>query len=203
MCVEAQSTDSARMLARRPSARFAPRRKWPRARLDMSVCAGFLCSDGVMIGADTEKSGGMKYFASKVRREPFAAGEYTITGTGEVSFLGMTSDIIKAALYSKNERFKAAKNLDEKTFIFHSSVRGVINQVQKHHKESIAYNDKPEYLELILGVHFQGKDEGLKLMYCAGNSTVTWIDHHITAGSGADIAMRFLTILSPGPCPME
>ncbi len=47
------------MLARPPLQYFS-KHKWPRARLDMTVCAGFLCYDGIIIGADTEKSGGMK-----------------------------------------------------------------------------------------------------------------------------------------------
>jgi len=77
---------------------------------DMTVCIGLLCTDGVIIGADTEKSGAMKYFSPKVRRESFAAGEYVLTGTGNVGALGMTADVIKCALYSKRERFKKAIN---------------------------------------------------------------------------------------------
>jgi len=169
----------------------------------MTVCIGLLCTDGVIIGADTEKSGAMKYFSPKVRRESFAAGEYVLTGTGNVGALGMTADVIKCALYSKRERFKKAINAEERACVFRDAISGVIRQIHKQHIDTPVYPDQPVYLELILGVHFKGEDEETKLMHCGGDGYVSWIDHHMTAGSGGDIALRFLTILAPGPRPME
>jgi hypothetical protein len=169
----------------------------------MTVCIGLLCTDGLIIGADTEKSGGLKYFSPKVRRESFAAGEYVLTGTGNVGALGMTADVIKCALYSKRERFEKAVNVEERVCIFRDAISGVIRQIHKQHLDAPVYPDQPVYLELILGVHFTGQDEEMKLMHCGGDGFVSWIDHHMTAGSGGDIALRFLTMLSPGPCQME
>ncbi|HXZ31455.1 MAG TPA: hypothetical protein VEH30_04185 [Terriglobales bacterium] len=169
----------------------------------MTICAGFVCTDGLIIGADTEKSGGMKYFSPKVRRESFAAGEYVLTGTGNVSFLGMASDVIKSALYEEANRFKSALNSDEKITIFQRVIHKNIRKLHKQHAQFPVYEDQPIYLELLIGVHFQGEDEQIKLMHCTGDGLAMWLEHHMTAGSGADIALRFLTILSPGPCPMK
>lgn len=170
---------------------------------DMTVCAGFLCTDGLIIGADTEFSGGVKFYAQKVRREPFEVGEYVLTGTGNSSFIGMTADVIKYVLYDNRGRFQEAANTEEKSRIFHNAVRGVIKQIHEDHMEVPAYDDQPIYLELILGVHFTGDGEETRLMYCAGDGGVRWMDHHVAIGMGGDIALRFLTILSPGPCPMD
>jgi 20S proteasome alpha/beta subunit len=193
------------MLAHRPPYPSIIINKYKRrpAERDMTVCIGLLCTDGLIIGADTEKSGGLKYFSPKVRRESFAAGEYVLTGTGNVGALGMTADVIKCALRSKQERFKKAVNAEERACIFRDAISGVIRQIHKQHIDTPVYPDQPVYLELILGVHFKDEDEETKLMHCGGDGYVSWIDHHMTAGSGGDIALRFLTILSPGPCPME
>jgi hypothetical protein len=166
----------------------------------MTVCAGFLCSDGLIIGADTEMSGGIKYHAAKLRRDSFAAGEYVLTGTGNTSYLGMAADMIHYALYDKREKFEKANSIEEKARVFSGAIRGIIRKIHKDYINALAYGIQ---LELIIGAHFTGEDEQLRLMHCALDGGVGWIDHHITAGSGSDIAMRFLTILSPGPCPMK
>jgi hypothetical protein len=166
----------------------------------MTVCAGFLCSDGLIIGADTEVSGGIKYHASKLRRDSFVAGEYVLTGAGNASYLGMAADMIHYALYDKREKFERATSVEEKACIFHDAIRGIISGIHKDYIQSLSYQIS---LELIIGAHFAGEDERLKLMHCGMDGGVGWTDHHITAGSGSDIAMRFLTILSPGPCPMK
>lgn len=169
----------------------------------MTVCAGFLCTDGILIGADTELSGESKYHASKLSRATFAGGEYALTGTGSVSFCGMARDFIWGALDDAEEEFTKARTVERKAKIFSSAVDSVIKAILTAYIEHPTYPDQIPYLELILGVHFKGEDEQMKLMHCAGDGGVEWIDHHITAGMGADIAMRFITILSPGPRPMD
>ncbi len=63
----------------------------------MTVCAGLLCEDGLIMGADTEMSGGVKFFAPKLRRESFSGAEYVLTGSGSDSFIGMAADMVEAA----------------------------------------------------------------------------------------------------------
>jgi hypothetical protein len=194
------------MLALRPPVKGYIIHKYKRrpAERDMTVCAGFLCTDGLIIGADTEFSGGVKWHAQKVRRESFAVGEYVLTGTGNSSFLGMAADVIKCALYGKREEFKGAANTDEQVCIFQSAIYKIIRKLYKEHLRFPAYDGQPIYLDLIIGAHFkgEGEDEQIKLMHCAGDGGACWIDHHIAMGSGGDIAMRFLTMLSPGSLPM-
>jgi hypothetical protein len=169
----------------------------------MTVCAGFLCTDGLIIGADTEMSGGAKYHASKVRRVEFSAGEYALTGTGNKGFIGMAATTISAALRSKQQEFDRATDKDEQAEIFHAAVKAVIRRIHKDFMHLLDYAGGLPYLELIIGVHFKGKYEQVKLMHCAHDSSVDWIDHHIATGSGLPIAMRFLTILAPGPRPVD
>jgi predicted proteasome-type protease len=139
----------------------------------MTVCMGLLCTDGLIIGADTEKSGGLKYFSPKVRRESFATCEYVLTGTGNVGALGMTADVIKCALRSKRERFNKAVDNEERTCVFLEGVRGVIRQIHKQHIDAPIYPDQPVYLELILGVHFKSDNEEIRLMHCGGDGYVS------------------------------
>jgi hypothetical protein len=169
----------------------------------MTVCAGFLCTDGLIIGADTEFSGGLKYHAQKLRREPFASGEYVVTGTGNSSFLGMANDVIKAALGKRRKQFEQAVSTEERVWIFQDAIHKIIGELHREHMQFPAYDDQPIYLELLIGVHFKGEDEQVKLMHCAGDGGVTWMGHHFAIGMGADIALRFLTILSPDPRPVD
>jgi len=169
----------------------------------MTVCAGFVCTDGLIIGADTELSGGSKYHASKLSRDTFEGGEYALTGTGNVSFCGMARDFIAIALHNAGKRFKRAKTAQAKAEVFISAVDSTIKAIHAAYIDRPTYPDQIPYLELILGVHFKGEDEQTKLMHCAGDGGVSWVDHHIAAGMGTDIAMRFLTILSPGPRPID
>lgn len=168
----------------------------------MTVCAGFLCTDGLILGADTEFSGGSKYHASKLHRATFAGGEYALTGTGNSGFIGMARDFIWGALDDAEAQFKKAKTTARKARVFSSAVETIIKAIHTTYIQHPTYPDQIPYLELILGVHFQGEDEEMRLLHCAGDGSVSWVDHHIAAGMGGDIALRFLTILSPGPCPM-
>ena len=174
-----------------------------RSERNMTVCAGFLCTDGLIIGADTETSGGVKYHATKIRREKFSVGEYVLTGTGNKGFIGMTETTISAALRKKQQEFEKASDGVEQAEIFHAAVKAVIRRIHKDFMHLPAYDNSLPYLELIIGVHFKGQYEQVRLMHCAHDSSVDWIDHHIAIGSGFPIAMRFLTILAPGPLPMD
>lgn len=169
----------------------------------MTVCAGFLCTDGLILGADTEHSGGSKYHASKLSRGTFEGGEYALTGTGSVSFCGMARDFIWGALDDAEAKFKEAKTREPRAKIFSSAVDSVIKAIHAAYIDHPTYPDQVPYLELIIGVHFKGEDEHTKLMHCAGDGGVEWKDHHVVAGMGTDIAMRFLTILAPGPRPID
>jgi hypothetical protein len=193
------------MLARRPPFKGIIIHKFKRRPIgcDMTVCAGFLCTNGLILGADTEFSGGAKYHAIKLRRAKFPAGEYILTGTGNSGFIGMAADFIWGALDQAEAKFKKVKSADRKAVVFSYAVDTVIKAIHTAYIQQPTYPDQIPYLELILGVHFQGEDEQTRLMHCAGDGSVHWIDHHIAAGMGADIALRFLTILSPGPCPMD
>jgi hypothetical protein len=144
-----------------------------------------------------------KYHAQKLRREPFATGEYVVTGTGNSSFRGMANDVIKAALGQKRKQFEEAVSTEERVWIFQHTIHRIIRELHNEHMQFPAYDDQPIYLELLIGVHFKGDDEQVKLMHCAGDGGVAWMDHHIALGMGGDIAMRFLTILSPDPRPMD
>jgi|SRR5450759_1135498 len=123
------------MLALRPPVKGYIVHKYKRgpAERDMTVCAGFLCTDGLIIGADTEFSGGMKYHAQKVRRESFAKGEYVLTGTGNSSFLGMAADVIKYGLYEKRQQFTDAANTDEQVGIFQTAIFKIMRKLYKEH----------------------------------------------------------------------
>jgi len=168
----------------------------------MTVCAGFLCDEGVIVGADTEMSGGVKYHASKLRREKFTAGEYVITGTGSAGYIGMAADMIEEGLYLNRALFRRNRTPQHKRITFQRIIRMVSEDLQKYIKVC-SYGGVSPSVELILGVRFNGKGSSARLMNISEDGSVAWKDHHITAGTGADIALRFLTILSSSSCPYE
>jgi len=200
------------MLARRPLNPYQLRKLQPMADKVkrrfygplMTVCAGFICTDGIIIGADTEHSGGSKYHASKLSRATFHGGEYALTGTGNVGFCGMARDFIWGALDDSELQFKRAKTRERRAKVFIDAVDRTIKGIHAAYIDHPTYPDQQlPHLELILGVHFQGENEETRLMHCASDGSVYWVNNHVIAGMGQDIALRFLTILSPEPCPID
>jgi hypothetical protein len=70
-----------------------------------------------------------KYHAQKLRREPFATGEYVVTGTGNSSFRGMANDVIKAALGQKRKQFEEAVSTEERVWIFQHTIHRIIREL--------------------------------------------------------------------------
>ena len=89
----------------------------------MTIAAGIVCSDGVMIAADTEHTGEIKFNRGKIRRNTSEAfGDYAMTGTGNSAYLAMAADLIEEGLYANREQFEGLDSI-ERIYLFKEIVR--------------------------------------------------------------------------------
>jgi hypothetical protein len=175
---------------------------WKIPRKTMTVCAGLIGKDGLLLTADTEMTyGDGKYDAAKIRRLKFPAGEYVITGAGNTSFIGMASDMIAGKLRRNRARFIGS--LERQKELFHSFVQGEILSI--HERYIVPQSSQPNvpWFTLILGVQFDDYWNEPFLLHCGGDGGVYWANSDLVEGSGRDIARRFLTILCRDALPLD
>src|SRR5579862_2904990 len=170
----------------------------------MTIAAGFLCSDGVLVCADTEVTGGLgKYHTAKVRaRKEEGVCEFLVSGAGNTGYLGMAFDVIGQAIYDSRSDLLAAKDSDDRSNIFHTRMRGVARRLFKHMRDVYPYDaDKPT-LDLILGVRFLFGDGSPQLMHIGQDGSVEWAQE-IVCGTGDIVVRSYLSILHTKIMPME
>ena len=176
--------------------------KRPLGRKSVTICAGFICTDGLLLTADTEVTVSEgKHDQSKIRRFQFSGGEYVLTGAGSMSFVGMASDMIAAKLYENRGEFLG--DSEERKGLFFDVVQETILTIHRDHIASYPYQDTPPGFALILGVHFKEPDEKLALLYCAGDGGVYWSEADVFEGTGASIAELFSNILCGERLPID
>jgi|GEM_PF-1046479 len=149
----------------------------------MTIAAGFICADGIILAADTQYTvGSTKTNGDKIY-DVIGDGDYRLilAGAGDVPYIRMTAD-------------KLISNLVSKTLHSVSDLVGVIGStVEWVHKKHIfphppdQYGNKPQ-VQLLVAIH---SPEGMKLL--ASNSTAVFnvIDHQVL-GSGVEIASYVL-----------
>jgi hypothetical protein len=186
--------------------RVKPPRDGFGADKNMTICAGFICRDGLLLTADTEiTAGGGKYDARKIRRRNFIGGECVIGGAGNMSFVGMASDMIAEELYRHRMEFSDEEDVRERKSLFFDLVQRTILTIHRDHIASYPYQDAPPGFGLIIGVHLPGLDEmwELELLHCAGDGGVYWTRENLFEGTGAPIARRFAEIICEESVPLD
>src|ERR1035438_2464283 len=121
-------------------------------RVDMTIAAGILCSDGIIICADTEHTGEVsKFQASKI----IPLDEHTVmTGSGTTDYILMAADKLKDEL-----RMARPVNPSDARQIVESVVKGI-------HAEHVfnffeASDPNRPFIELIVAARCSGGDLAL------------------------------------------
>jgi hypothetical protein len=169
----------------------------------MTIAAGFLCSDGLMIGADTEHSGSGKFHSSKVRRySAEGIADYIITGAGNVTYVGMAADLIEEGIYENRKLFKR-RDAAKDSRAFRAILRGVSQEIQKFIKGwPYAADDKPR-LELIVAMHLKRTNETSLLHVGMDGAVRTVNGAGVFIGAGAEVAQSFARIVWHQLYPMD
>jgi hypothetical protein len=137
-----------------------------------------------------------------MKRLQFSGGEYVVTGAGNISFMGMASDMIAARLRKDKKKFSG--DLEKCKDQFANAVREEILAIHQRHIASYPYQDAPPWFTLILGVQFFNRtDSVLGLLHCAGDGGVYWSEEDIFEGSGAEIARLFSNVLCGERLPID
>ena len=149
----------------------------------MTIAAGFICADGIILAADTQYTVGSTKTNGQKIYDVVDEGDYRLilAGAGDVPYIRMTAD-------------KLVSNLLKKTLLSVSDVVDVIGStVEWVHKEHIfphpldQYGNKPQ-VELLVAIR---SPEGLKLL--ASNSTAVFnVTNYEVLGSGIEIASYVL-----------
>lgn len=183
------------MISLRPPIR--PKQRRSIAGESMTIAAGFTCTDGILICADTEHTGAdSKFDRSKVSRRDFPFCSYGITGSGNSSYLGMAADILEEAVAVNTAKFTSA-TLDESEVLFIKILRNMAVTLHRHIKSCVP---PPGYdyptIELIVGVRlYKGVSEKLTLVHIASDGGVSRMYDSVFVGTGAAIATNFARIL--------
>jgi len=159
----------------------------------MTIAAGFLCRDSVIICADTEHTGEAKFHQTKVRhKNSEILGDYVIAGAGHTTYIGMACDMIEEGIYANRNQISECDQ-KEQVYLFKEIVRQKVKSIHEHIATYPYEGDRPT-VELILGLHSKHND--LLLLHIGMDGGVTTVDSGgVFIGSGAQVALAFSRIL--------
>jgi hypothetical protein len=161
----------------------------------MTIAAGFLCSDGIILGADTRHTEAYEgiFEASKAYRgttpEPESAS-YVIVACGAAEYNRMAMEHIKAALDEPQRSLGFVATVEE-------AVRGV------HQHAEVCQHPEGEYpwIELLIGYHPKGS---VPVLYHVNpQGAVAPAAHTKFIGSGSGIANAFHRVMRHGSWTRE
>jgi hypothetical protein len=171
-------------------------------RKSMTIAAGLLCTDGLLICADTEMGGAAKFEQRKIRHgKDDSIGEYIIAGSGNTSYIGMFVDLVEEGVYTNRQGLASADDT-QKIHLFREIVRQGVSASYKHIKDYPYETDKPT-LELILGLHAKSNDEIVLLHIGVDGGLETIREGGVFIGHGAATALAFSRILWLDDFPLD
>jgi len=159
----------------------------------MTIAVGMVCTDGVLVCADTRQTveGECVWEDSKMTKGTSAPfGDYVMAGCGNTSYIYMAFDKIGRAL--RNPR---NSGLD-----FSEIVEREVAKIHKHIK---ACNDPKSlpWLELIIGIQKPG--DSPRLWHVENTGAVVPVYDKIFMGSGRPIAVAFARIVLTQRLPLR
>lgn len=165
----------------------------PKRRQYVTIAAGIVASDGLILAADSHESVDdyLKVFRPKLVDIPLVSSELkcVIAGSGDGPFIDMLVERISDALESSNPYTAEAKQLIQ------DSITHTCDEVWPHYATQL---DKPQ-ASLLIGV--RGND-GLAL-YEAGVPMIKTVDRYSYIGSGRVLALYKSKQLMPEFLPLD
>jgi 20S proteasome alpha/beta subunit len=156
----------------------------------MTIAAGILCSDGVVLGADTEFTGPIKHSGSKIWGvvPNGLRVRCLMAGAGDVILLRSMRDKLAAA-----PAFDKAKNREETVACIEDQMAGLF---QRHVFPNPTYTDRNQALSLVFGLR---DSEGCGLYETSGTA-VAKSERYACIGYGSDLGSYLLeTLLESEP----
>jgi 20S proteasome alpha/beta subunit len=148
----------------------------------VTIAAGILCSDGIVLGADTEHTGAIKQPGAKVwglrldNDHPIRAG---LVGAGDSVLLRAARDRIANAL---------AKNIRTAGKLVEAVEDQMVAMFQKHVFPHPGFRDNTFGLSLVFGV---SDDKGC-FLYDSSSTSFAQVDKYTCVGSGSDLGSYLL-----------
>jgi 20S proteasome alpha/beta subunit len=173
-------------------------------RRSMTIAAGFTCTDGIVICADTELTGGSKFEGRKVMPVSIPGlCDLVITGTGTASYIGMASDLMHSAVYHAQSGFFGASSDEERYFKFHSVGRRISRKLHSQ-LAYFGYGVSTQIPDLLIGIRFtcDTKPEPPRLLQVTCDGGVCWVDDSVL-GMGQYVARGYLRVLHQDRLPLE
>jgi len=135
----------------------------------MTMAAGFVCSDGVLLCADTLYTDGYtKEYREKIFNVPVSGGEFAIALSGHADNARMAFDKAKAVLQSGNRKTDSIRSIVD------VATESVID-VQRCFVDSRPH-DEQEMAAFSLLIAAAARNQGAKLFVTEGRSGVAEID---------------------------
>jgi 20S proteasome alpha/beta subunit len=159
----------------------------------MTIAAGFVCIDGVLICGDTEHTSNAKFNQTKLKKfNSEFVGTYSVVGAGSTSYVGMMCDLIEEGVYENRELFSTC-DPKETMNLFRGIVREKTKAVHQHIAGYPYDGQKPD-VELIIGVH--SKADEPSLLHVGSDGGVYTIEGGpVFIGAGAQVALAFSRIV--------
>jgi 20S proteasome alpha/beta subunit len=156
----------------------------------MTIAIGVLCSDGIVLGADTEYTGAIKQPGAKVwgiHAEP-SDGSVScgLAGSGDGILLRSMRDRIGNALNGATTHADVVSVVEEQ----------VVQLYQKHVFPNPAFNDKNQAVNLVIGA----RDKNSFGLYETSGSALAASERYACVGYGSDLGSYLLeTLLDKKP----
>lgn len=186
-----------------PKPHQVPRPQYERLpeRNTVTIAAGFVCEEGILICADTEyTSSGDKLEAAKIFPRSVDNIEFLFTGAGDRSLIAMTTDMICDAIEKENVAL-AGMSLSSRT----EEVRRIITtQNQIVYSQYVNYANPP-ISETQMSIGFLSRDGDIceYRLLGVGSPTVERIDTYECIGAGASIGRWLAKTFYYESCPLD
>ena len=162
----------------------------------MSIAAGFLCTDGILMCADTEMSGGIKYESNKIKRYVYEGfGEIVVAGAGQSSYVGMGRDWLDMGFRKAALNLIAIKNGDDRLVAVERVLADVSRFLRRHIIEAAYYPNANTVLEMLVGVNITCDQPRIALFHIHYDSSIERVGEFAVIGSGEYVAASYLRIL--------
>lgn len=168
-----------------------PRRLPERKRV--TIAAGVLCADGVVLGADTELTGAIKQPGSKtwglVPSKGNSSIRCAIAGAGDVVLIKKVRDSISNA--------DAFDNATTRAEVIDAIETQLLQVYQKHVFPNPSFNDKNQPVSFVFGI----RDKAGFGLYETSGTALAEAEGYVCIGYGADLGSYIFETLLSDPTP--
>jgi 20S proteasome alpha/beta subunit len=177
-----------------PDENYPPPQKVSEQAGQMTIAIGMVCTDGVLIGADTRHTvaGECVWEDSKMTKGSSARfGDYVMAGCGNTSYIYMAFDNIEKALGNPRNAKRDLSELIQKETV----------KIHKHINDCYNPSQALPWLELIIGIHKKAAEP--ILIHVENTGAVTPVTNKVFMGSGRPIAVAFARIVLAERLPLK